>query len=103
MPPGRHPNSAPRLFQVEVATHQAPPGSTALTDPTQPFFGGRWIGFALAGELHQVRTEVAAREVAVPGGCAHDPERAVDKDVVAGVTGGAVVVDVDGEPDLAGV
>ena len=25
------------------------------------------IGFALAGELHQVRTEVAVREVAVPG------------------------------------
>src|SRR4029453_6080719 len=58
---------------------------------------------ALAGELHQVGTEVAVREVAVPGGSAHNPERAGDLDVVAGVTGSAVVVDVEGEPELAGV
>src|SRR4029453_16941157 len=57
---------------------------------------------ALAGELHKVRTEVAVREVAVPGGSAHNPERVGDLDVVAGVTGSAVVVDVEGEPGLAG-
>ena len=34
---------------------------------------GRWIGFALAGELHQVHTEVAVRQVAIPGGSAHEP------------------------------
>src|SRR5262249_37743478 len=57
----------------------------------------------LTRELHQVRTEVAVRKVAVPGGCAHDPERVGDLDVVAGVTRSSVVVDVDGEPNLARV
>src|SRR4029434_4251489 len=83
----------------------APHGSwdNAVGQPRWPSRGGRWIGFALTGELHQVRTEVAVREVAVPGGSAHDPERVGDLDIVAGVTGSAVVVDVEGEPGLAGV
>jgi hypothetical protein len=55
------------------------------------------------GELHQVRAEVAPCEVVATGGVAHDPERVGDLDVVAGVTGSAVVVDVEGEPELAGV
>jgi catabolite regulation protein CreA len=59
--------------------------------------------FALAGELHQVRAEVAVRQVAVPRGSAHDPERVGNLDVVAGITGSAVVVDVERDPDLAGV
>src|SRR6185369_7413431 len=57
----------------------------------------------LTSELLQVRTEVAVGEVAIPGGGAHDPERAWDLDVVVGVTGSAVVVDVDGGAGLAGV
>src|SRR4051812_10322035 len=61
-----------------------------------------WLG-VLTRELPQVRTEVALGEVAVPGGGAHDPERAGHLSVVGGVSGSAVVVDVDGEASLAGV
>src|SRR6516225_5287269 len=68
-----------------------------------PGRGGRRSGVALAGVLHQERAEVQARQVAVPGGWFHDPERAGDFDVVAGVAGSAVVVDVFGVPDRAGV
>jgi hypothetical protein len=57
----------------------------------------------LARELRQVRAEVAPREVVATGGGADDPEGVRDFDVVAGVTGRAVVVDVEGEPRLAGV
>src|SRR6185436_19774924 len=58
---------------------------------------------ALARELRQVGAEVALREVAVPRGGPDDPEGAGDLDVVVGVAGRAVVVDVEGDPDLAGI
>ena len=61
-----------------------------------------WRGL-LAGERHQVRAEVTVRQVAVPGGSAHEPEGAGDLDVVVGVTRSAVVVDIEGEPDLTGI
>jgi hypothetical protein len=57
----------------------------------------------LTCELHQVRAEVAAGGVVAPGGVAHDLERVGDLDVVGRVGGSAVVVDVEGEANLAGV
>src|SRR5688572_24176336 len=59
--------------------------------------------FRLAGELRQVRAEVALRSVVVTGGGADNPEGVGDFGVVAWVTGSAVVVDIKGELRLAGV
>jgi len=91
------------LFYPLSPSQETPVPGGSRAAPCWPGRGGRWIGFALAGVLHQERTEVQARQVAVPGGWFHDPERAVDNEVAAGVTGSAVVVDVDGVPDRAGV
>ena len=49
------------------------------------------------------RSQKSRPSVSSTGGVADHLERAGDLDVVVAVAGGAVVVDVDGEPDLAGV
>src|SRR3954470_13730389 len=56
----------------------------------------------LTGEFHEVRAKVAVHNVDARG-VAHDPERIGNLLVVVGVAGGAVVVQVDGEPELTGV
>src|SRR4029453_2618692 len=58
---------------------------------------------ALARELHEVRTEVAIREVTISGGSAYESERVWDFGAVVRVTWSAVVVDVEGKADLARV
>ena len=57
----------------------------------------------LACELAQVGAEVTVDEVVATSDAVDEVEGVGDFRVVVGVTGGAVVVDTDGEPELAGV